>query len=254
MSRWPGHGIGDRPGRDAAQLLDVQVDQVAWLVMLVAADRPAGGAVHEGQPVQLVADQHPMDGRGGHTEAGGDSGRAEPLAAAQPEDALLEAGGGPPRTPQGDAGPIDQPGLAELLVAGPPAVGGGARDAHLVGDVGDRPSRLGGDPLDQGQPSRRVSRALAWAMRPPVGAVPSDSPHLTWRPHLTSTTSMGRTPRQLGASSCRSIRSNSHRVADPAGLPGSAAAVGRPRESSSFGNRLDQYHCSRASRSRQRYP
>src|SRR4029450_4531599 len=41
-----------------------------------------------------------------------------------------------------------------------------------------------------------VSRALAWAMRPPVGAVPSDSPHLTWRPHLTSTTSMGRTPKE----------------------------------------------------------
>src|SRR5215213_6981650 len=39
-----------------------------------------------------------------------------------------------------------------------------------------------------------VSRALAWAMRPPVSAVPSDSPHLTRRPHLTSTTSMGRTP------------------------------------------------------------
>src|SRR5215216_1914738 len=38
-----------------------------------------------------------------------------------------------------------------------------------------------------------VSRALACAMRPPVSAVPSDSPHLTRRPHLTSTTSMGRT-------------------------------------------------------------
>ena len=45
--------------------------------------------------------------------------------------------------------------IAQLLVAAPPTVGGGARDAHLVGDVGDRPSRLGGDPPDQGQPSRR---------------------------------------------------------------------------------------------------
>jgi hypothetical protein len=96
-------------GGDAAELLDVQVDQVAWLVMLVAADRAAGRAVHEGQPVHPVADQHLMDGRGGHTEAGGDAGRAEPLAAAQPEDALLQAGGGPPRTPQGDAGPSTRP-------------------------------------------------------------------------------------------------------------------------------------------------
>jgi hypothetical protein len=38
-----------------------------------------------------------------------------------------------------------------------------------------------------------VSRALAWAKRPPMSAVPSDSPHLSRRPHLTSTTSMGRT-------------------------------------------------------------
>jgi hypothetical protein len=64
-----------------------------------------------------------------------------------------------------------------------------------VGDVGGRPSRLGGDPSDQGQPPRGVSRALAWGMRPPVSAVPSASPHLTRRPHLTSTTSMGRTAR-----------------------------------------------------------
>src|SRR5512132_2525953 len=42
-----------------------------------------------------------------------------------------------------------------------------------------------------------VSRALAWAMRPPVSAC-RNSPHLTRRPHLTSTTSMGRTPRPDG--------------------------------------------------------
>jgi hypothetical protein len=78
---------------DAAQLLDVQMDQVAGLVMLVAADRAAGGTVQPRQSVHPVADQHPMDGRGGHTEPGGDAGRAEPLAAAQPEDALLQAGG-----------------------------------------------------------------------------------------------------------------------------------------------------------------
>jgi hypothetical protein len=72
-------------------------------------------------------------------QPGGDAGRAEPLAAAQPEDALLQLGGGPPGAVGGDAGPVDQAGLAELLVAAPPAVGGGPGDAHLVGDVGDRP-------------------------------------------------------------------------------------------------------------------
>ena len=166
--------------------------------VLVAADRPAGWPIQAGKPVHLVADQHPMHGGGRELHAGGDAGRAEPLASAQPEDALLEPSGGPPGAVGGDAGPVDQAGLAELLVAAPPAGGSGPGDAHLVGDVGGRPSRLGGDPSDQGQPPRGVSRALAWGMRPPVSAVPSASPHLTRRPHLTSTTSMGRTPRGSG--------------------------------------------------------
>jgi hypothetical protein len=121
--------------------------------VLVAADWPASRAIQAGEPVQLVADQHPVDGRGGQTEPGGDAGWAEPFAPAQPENALLNPGGGPPGAVRGDAGPVDQAGLAELLVAAPPAVGGGPGDAHLVGDMGDRPSGLGGDAPDQGQSS-----------------------------------------------------------------------------------------------------
>jgi hypothetical protein len=121
----------------------------------VAADRPAGWAVQPGQPVAAMTDQDPMDGRGRQTKPGGDAGRAEPFAAAQPEDALLDPGGGPPRAVGRDAGPVDQASLTQLLVAGPPTVGGGAGDAHLVGDVGDRPPGLDTDPLDQGQSSCR---------------------------------------------------------------------------------------------------
>jgi hypothetical protein len=88
---------------------------------------------------------------------------------------------------RGDAGPVDQAGFAELLVAAPPAGGGGPGDAHLVGDVGDRPSRLGGDPPDQGQSSRWVSRALAGAMRPPMSAVPEQpAPHSEAPPHVNN--------------------------------------------------------------------
>src|SRR5829696_7413197 len=123
--------------------------------MLIAADRAAGGTIQPGQPVAAVADQHPVDRGGRQTQPGGDAGRAEPLAVAQPEDVLLEVGGGSPGAVGGDAGPVDQAGLAELLVAAPPAGGGGAGDTHLVGDVGDRPSRVGGDPADQDQSSRR---------------------------------------------------------------------------------------------------
>jgi hypothetical protein len=102
-----------------------------------------------------VADQDAVDGRGGQAQPSSDPGGPESLSLAERDDALFDLGGGPPGAVGGDAGPVDQAGLAELLVAGPPAVGGGAGDAHLVGDVGDRPSRLSGDPSDQGQPSRR---------------------------------------------------------------------------------------------------
>src|SRR4029453_18542526 len=129
------------------------MDQVTWPGVLIAADRSASRAVQPPQPVAAMTDQHPVDGRGRQTQPSGDPSRAEPLAPAQPEDALLQPGGGPPRALQGDAGPIDQASLAELLVAGPPAGGGGPGDAHLAGDVGERPPGLGGDPPDQGQSS-----------------------------------------------------------------------------------------------------
>src|SRR5215207_2479200 len=140
---------------DAAQLLDVQVDQIAWPWVLIAADRPAGGAVQPGQPVHSVADQYAVHGGGGKVESGGDAGWAEPLVPAQPEDPLFQPDGGPPGAVGRNAGPVDQAGCTQLLVAAPPAVGGGPGDAHLVGDVRDRPSRLGGDPSDQGESSRR---------------------------------------------------------------------------------------------------
>jgi len=81
---------------DPAELLGVQVDQVAGPWVLVAADRPAGWAVQPGQPVHSVADQDAVHGGGRQTKPGGDAGRAEPFTPAQPEDALLEVGGGPP--------------------------------------------------------------------------------------------------------------------------------------------------------------
>ena len=81
-------------GGDAAQLFGVQMDQVTGMEVLAAADRPAGWPIQAGEPVHLVADQHPMHGGGRELHAGGDAGRAEPLASAQPEDALFEPSGG----------------------------------------------------------------------------------------------------------------------------------------------------------------
>jgi hypothetical protein len=54
-------------------------------------------------------------------------------------------------------------------------------------------------------------------MRPPVSAVPSDSPHLTRRPHLTSTTSMGRTARSRSPRSPPTVEAEGKRSLDVKG-------------------------------------
>jgi hypothetical protein len=52
--------------RDAAQFLDVNVHQLAWVLAFVAADRLAGGAVAGGQDRHAVAAQDRVRGRGRH--------------------------------------------------------------------------------------------------------------------------------------------------------------------------------------------
>jgi hypothetical protein len=86
--------------------------------VLRAADDPPGGAVQQTQSVQPMADQDSVHCGGGQAQPGGDPGRAEPLTAAQSQDALLKLGWGSVGAGGGDAGPIDQASLAALLVAG----------------------------------------------------------------------------------------------------------------------------------------
>src|SRR4029450_2703070 len=75
--------------RDAAQLLDVEVDQLARPLALVA-DHGAAGPVGVGQAAQAVAAQDAVDGRASHAQ-----GIPEPMGA------LAAAPGGGP----GPAGP-----------------------------------------------------------------------------------------------------------------------------------------------------
>src|SRR6187551_2574951 len=91
---------------------------------------------------------------GGQAQPGGDSGWAEPLTATQPNYPPLQVGWGSLGAAMRDAGPVDQPGLAELLIAAPPTRRGRPGDPHLVGDVSDR-ARIGLDPPDQDASSRR---------------------------------------------------------------------------------------------------
>jgi hypothetical protein len=138
--------------RDAAQLLDVDVNQFARPGALIAADQLASGPVHGGQPVEAVTVKDAMDRRGGPADPWGDAGRAELAGPAQPADLGLHRGGHSVGMGVGGTGPVVKAGLAVLAVADPPAIGGGAGDAHLGGDVGGEAAT--GDALAQDQPSR----------------------------------------------------------------------------------------------------
>jgi hypothetical protein len=74
------------PGRDVAQLLDVDVDQLAGMVVFVAADRLAGDPIHIGQAADATADQDGMHGGGGQPNPRADLGRPQPLGPAQVHD------------------------------------------------------------------------------------------------------------------------------------------------------------------------
>ena len=80
--------------RDAAQLLDVHVDQLTGVGALIAADQLPSRPVHPGQPVQAMAAQHPRDGRGRQPNQRGDPSRAELAGLAQLQDLGLELEGG----------------------------------------------------------------------------------------------------------------------------------------------------------------
>ena len=68
---------------DAAELLGVDVQQIAGVLMLVAHDRLA--RLQIAQPRQAGACQHPTDGALGHPQARGDAGLGQ-AAAAQLDD------------------------------------------------------------------------------------------------------------------------------------------------------------------------
>jgi hypothetical protein len=77
---------------DAAELLDVEVDQLAGSAAFVAADRLAGGPVAGCQGGQVVPDEDAV-GRGrGDAAPSHQLHRADPVLASQPHDLLLVRG------------------------------------------------------------------------------------------------------------------------------------------------------------------
>jgi hypothetical protein len=74
---------------DTAELLDVEVDQLARPGHLDTADRGPGGAVQVVEAIEPAASQDPVDGGGRHLHDAGDAGWAKTLPPAQRDDPAL---------------------------------------------------------------------------------------------------------------------------------------------------------------------
>ena len=141
------------PGRDFADLLDVQMDQIAGLGALIAPYHPPGGPVDPRQAVEPVAHQDLVHRRRRHSQARRDARRTPPLLAAQPAHPFLGPRIGAPRRPARTRRPVNQTSMAVSLPAVPPLGHRGPRQAHLGGHMGLGHPAL--DPLDHQQaPSR----------------------------------------------------------------------------------------------------
>ena len=138
---------------DPPQLLDVDVDQLARLLALIATDDTAGGAIHPAQSAQLLTYQHAMHGRRGHVQADREPHGTELGPSPQHLDLALHSRRRSPWAAQWSRAPVVQTRLAFLHVAPPPLVRGRTRDPHLARDV-CRGAPLS-DPLDQNQPANR---------------------------------------------------------------------------------------------------
>ena len=75
---------------DPAELLDVDVDELAWPGSLIAADHPTGWPVHPREAVQSEPDEHTVDGGRRDAQAIADASRAELERRSQLGDLGLE--------------------------------------------------------------------------------------------------------------------------------------------------------------------
>ena len=130
------------PVGDAPELLDIEMDQLARGLALVAnpCHRPTTDR-DSGQRIQIAQVRHPMtgknapDGRRTHPEFGGDPLRPAARAASELTHAPLELSRDAMRDPMRSARAIDKPSWALGAVAAKPLVGARARTAQLCGGI-----------------------------------------------------------------------------------------------------------------------
>ena len=132
-----------------------------------AADHPAGGSIHPRQTLQTETNEYPVDRRGGHAENASNAGRAELVTPTELLDLTLHCTRRLMRTGLRSAGTVLESRPSFTTEPLPPLVGGGTRDPHLRGDVGDRTAAL--DPLDERvSTSRRQLRVTVHQSLPRV--------------------------------------------------------------------------------------
>jgi hypothetical protein len=138
---------------DVAQLLDVDVDQLAGLVALVGpgpwAHRRAAGAVEVGQPGHPEAGQDLVHRRGVDAEQEPDPRRPPTACDSDLEDPPFPPQGEPAGAVMRTRGPVDHPGLTLLAVPLNPASGGGHADLEAFGGPALAPAVIDDTP---GQP------------------------------------------------------------------------------------------------------
>lgn len=144
---------------DAAEFLDVDVDEFAGPGAFVAADGLAGGPVGGGQGGQTVPDQDAVGGGRGDTGAGGQPHRPDPVLAPQPHDLPFDRGGRLAGAVVWAAGAVAHARLAQLPVAARPAGGGGVADLEAIRGPPQRPAVVHDTP-GQTQPAGRGQRGI----------------------------------------------------------------------------------------------
>jgi hypothetical protein len=131
-ARAPATAIGD-----VAELLDVDVDQLAGPVRLVAADLFTGGPVDMPKPVDPARHQHSVHRRGRQPDSVGDRDRAQPLLPAQTHDPAHHRRRGASRRTMRSGGTIDHPGQPGLDIAACPSSRGRPGDLEPLEDLPD---------------------------------------------------------------------------------------------------------------------
>lgn len=152
---------------DAAEFLDVDVDQLTRRLALITAGSSTGGAhrqtgdrVAVAQARYLVAGQDPRHRAGRHAGSRTDRLRPGAQLMASLHDPLLDLRGGAGRCAVRAAGAVGHPGLTLGPVALCPGRGALARDSHLAGHVGD-PTAIINDSTRQDQTTMRRQTSIS---------------------------------------------------------------------------------------------